>query len=171
MRSITGIMGILLILSVIVMVSGCTSTPGNSTYDSGNFTFQYPGNWTVNNESVGPQVSGQTTTTIAFVSPQSGNYGNLSISIDIFNPGMASSAKAFVNSIFSPPLTNKSTITIANTTGYTFDQFNQDTNIKTKSVVFDKNGKTYEIDLDSGPNNYDYGLTVWNMIVQSFSFK
>jgi hypothetical protein len=169
LRYVRGILGILLILVAVVMISGCTSnTVTNKTFDYGNFSFQYPSNWTANNISLGSQNSGETTPIVG-LNPQSG--GNATITIYTFNPGTISGAKEFVNTPMSPPMTNSSTITIANTTGYTFETFDQNNNLKIKTVVFDKNGKTYMIDVSSDPSNYDYGVSIWNMIIQTFNVK
>jgi hypothetical protein len=170
LRYVKGIIGILFILVAVVMISGCTTnTATNKTFDYGNFSFQYPSNWTANNMSLGNQNSGETTPIVS-VNPQSGG-GNATIVINTFNSGTISGAKEFVNTPMSPPMTNNGTINIANTTGYTFETFDQTNNLKTKTVVFDKNGKTYMIEVTSDPSNYDYGVTAWNIIIQTFNVK
>ncbi len=148
----------IVLLIGLVAISGCTSNTGNSTpsmknYTGNGYSFNYPSNWTVNNDTdvllIYSNADSNTQTTLQ-VMLQSGGLNNENIIPTTGNFTKVSNSTATVGNVTANEVIYKSDL------------------LRFSTVYFTKNGKTYIFNFQAPDNEFDKEKINFDTILNSF---
>lgn len=167
------ISGILVLIILVVLTSGCTSNSTINTYSGNGISFNYPPGWNITS----PNTSGTYTTFSVIVSKDPVQEGT-EVQINVM-PSNAStqdvvnSAKEFI----VPNWTKLSngTLKIDGNTAYQVTYIDNDygpeEGIRCEQIGFVKNGKIYSIVLSAPYYNFDKEKSNFNIVLNSLKVQ
>lgn len=173
------IIPIVFLIVALVAVSGCTSNNGNSTsvknYTGNGVSFNYPGNWTLEN-----QTSGNDTIMVTDLSSMNASRVTTSFQVQIIplNGLTEQSALAQFNNTIHPSEWKKisnNTLTINDKTAYQRTYIANDTNynqtMRYSEILFVKNGNIYILTLQAPDNTFDSVKSKFDTIINSLKIQ
>jgi len=160
------IIPIIFLIVAFVTISGCTSNNGNTSsvknYTGNGVSFNYPGNWTLDN-----QTSGNDTIMVTDM----GSINGSRVTTE------QSAIKQYNNTILPSgwEKISNNTLIIDNKTAYQRTYIVNDTNynqtMRYSDIFFIKNGNIYSITLQAPDNTFDSEKSIFDIIIHSFKVQ
>ena len=173
------IVPIIFLIVAFVAISGCTSNYGNTSsvknYTGNGVSFNYPGNWTLDN-----QTSGNDTIMVTDMSSINGSRVTTSFEVQIIpQNGLTeqSAIKQYNNTILPSgwEKISNNTLIIDNKTAYQRTYIVNDTNynqtMRYSDIFFIKNGNIYSITLQAPDNTFNSEKSIFDIIINSFKVQ